>query len=134
VSDLSTAEYQALARFRYALRVFLRFSEEAARASGLTPNQHQLLLAVRGFPGEAPPTISDLAEWLQLRHNSTVELVDRAVDVGLLSRQTDPHDRRRQRLELTSRGAGLLRSLSAAHRRELRQFHSELAELLHELG
>jgi DNA-binding MarR family transcriptional regulator len=133
VSDLTTAEYQALARFRYALRVFLRFSEEAARASGLTPNQHQLLLAVRGFPGDAP-TISDLAEWLQLRHNSTVELVDRAVEVGLLSRQTDPHDRRRQRLELTARGAELLRSLSAAHHKELRQFHSELAELLHELS
>jgi DNA-binding MarR family transcriptional regulator len=131
MNDLSAAEYQALARFRYALRVFLRFSEEAARASGLTPNQHQLLLAVRGFPGEAPPTISDLAEWLQLRHNSTVE---RAVDVGLLSRQTDSHDRRRQRLEVTRRGAEVLQSLSAAHRRELRQFHSELAELLHGLG
>jgi DNA-binding MarR family transcriptional regulator len=133
MSDLTTAEYQALARFRYALRVFVRFSEEAARRTGLTPNQHQLLLAVRGFPGDAP-TISDLAEWLQLRHNSTVELVDRAVEVGLLSRQTDSHDRRRQRLELTPRGAELLRSLSAAHREELRRFHSELAELLHGLG
>jgi DNA-binding MarR family transcriptional regulator len=90
-------------------------------------------LAVRGFPGGAP-TISDLAEWLQLRHNSTVELVDRAVEVGLLSRQTDVHDRRRQRLELTPRGAELLRSLSAAHRRELQQFHSELADMLHEIS
>jgi DNA-binding MarR family transcriptional regulator len=133
MSDLTTAEYQALARFRYALRVFLRFSEEAARSHGLTPNQHQLLLAVRGFPGDAP-TISDLAQWLQLRHNSTVELVDRAVEVGLLARQTDAHDRRRQRLQLTPRGADVLRSLSAAHRRELRQFHAELGELLHELS
>ena len=70
---MTDAEYRVLARFRFALRVFLRFSEDAARAAGLTPNQHQLMLAVRGFPSGSP-TISDLAEWLQLRHNSTVEL------------------------------------------------------------
>jgi DNA-binding MarR family transcriptional regulator len=133
VSALTDGEYETLARFRFALRVFLRFSEDAARGAGLTRNQHQLLLAVRGFPGRQP-TISDLAEWLQLRHNSTVELIDRAVEAGLLTRQTDGEDRRRQRLELTERGAEVLDSLSVAHREELRRFRAELAELLHELG
>jgi DNA-binding MarR family transcriptional regulator len=127
------AEYRTLARFRFALRVFLRFSEEAAREAGLTPNQHQLLLAARGHP-DAPPTISDLAEWLQLRHNSTVELVDRAVESDLLERHVDERDRRRQRLVLTAHGAEVLESLSAPHREELRRFREEMAEVLQELG
>ncbi|MEO7555413.1 MAG: MarR family transcriptional regulator [Acidimicrobiales bacterium] len=130
---LTDAEYRALARFRYALRVFLRFSEDAARAARTTPNQHQLLLAVRGFP-RGEPTISDIAEWLQLRHHSTVELVDRAVDAGLVARRTDSSDRRRQRLNLTNRGEQLLSSLSVAHKEELQRFRHEMAEILRELG
>jgi DNA-binding MarR family transcriptional regulator len=122
-----------LARFRFALRVFQRFSENAARAAGITPSQHQLLLAVRGFPDGAP-AISDVAQWLQLRHHSTVELIDRAVDAGLLSRTTDADDRRRQRLALTPTGAARLATLSAAHREELRRFREEMAEVLRELG
>ena len=130
---MTDAEYRVLARFRFALRVFLRFSEDAARDAGLTPNQHQLLLAVRGFP-HGSPTVSDLAEWLQLRHNSTVELIDRAVEADLLARQVDEQDRRRQRLALTERGEELLRSLSQSHRQELRKFREEMAEVLQELG
>lgn len=130
---LTDAEYRVLARFRFALRVFLRFSEDAAREAGVTPSQHQLLLAVRGYP-EGRPTISDVAEALQLRHHSTVELIDRAVEARLISRQTDPADRRRQRLSLTRRGARVLASLSAAHREELRRFRGEMAEVLRELG
>ena len=130
---MDEAEYRVLARFRFALRVFLRFSEDAAREAGLTPNQHQLMLAVRGFPS-GEPTISDLAEWLQLRHNSTVELVQRAVESGMLERRVDEHDRRRQRLALTSRGEAVLASLSRAHREELRRFREEMAEVLVELG
>jgi len=130
---LTDAEYRVLARFRFALRVFLRFSEDAARVAGVTPSQHQLLLAVRGYP-DGPPTISDIAEWLQLRHHSTVELIDRAVEAGLISRQTDASDRRRQRLSLTRRGARVLASLSAAHQEELRRFRGEMAEVLRELG
>ena len=130
---LSDAEYRVLARFRFALRVFLRFSEDAARAAGITANQHQLLLAVRGFPNGAP-TISDVAEWLQLRHHSTVELIDRAAEAGLITRQADTEDRRRQRLALTPRGARVLASLSAAHEEELRRFREEMAEVLRELG
>lgn len=131
--ELTDADYGVLARFRFALRVFLRFSEDASRGAGVTPNQHQLLLAIRGMPGGAP-TISDVAEWLQLRHHSTVELVDRAVEAGLIGRETDVADRRRQRLVLTRRGARVLESLSAAHREELRRFREEMAELLRELG
>ena len=130
---MDDAEYRVLARFRFALRVFLRFSEDAAREAGLTPNQHQLWRAVRGFPSGAP-TISDLAEWLQLRHNSTVELVQRAVEAGLLERRVDEHDRRRQRLALTPQGEAVLASLSRSHREELRRFREEMAEVLVELG
>jgi DNA-binding MarR family transcriptional regulator len=130
---LTDADYRVLARFRFALRVFLRFSENAARQAGLTPKQHQLLLVVRGFP-EGAPTISDVAEWLQLRHHSVVELVDRAVEADLLVRQTDDHDRRRQRLALTPKGIDVLRTLTATHKDELRRFRQEMAEVLRELG
>ena len=112
--------------------MFLRFSEDAAREAGVTPNQHQLLLAIRGFP-TGDPSVTDLAEWLQLKHHSTVELVDRAVDAGLISRHPDADDRRRQRLVLTARGAGVLASLSDAHREELRRFRGEMSDLLDEL-
>jgi len=129
---LTDPEYRVLARFRAALRVFLRFSEDAARAAGVTPRQHQLLLAIRGAP--SPPNISDLAEALQSRHHSTVELIDRAVEAGLVERTTDGDDRRQQRLTLTRRGAEVLASLSSLHREELRKFREEMAEVLRELG
>jgi DNA-binding MarR family transcriptional regulator len=122
-AELSDSEYHVLARFRRALRVFMRFSEDAARGAALTPSQHQLMLAIRGFPDD----------WLQLRHHSAVELVDRAVDAGLIERHTDDQDRRRQRLVLTARGARALGGLSVAHREELRRFREEMADLLREL-
>jgi DNA-binding MarR family transcriptional regulator len=129
---LSDADYRVLARFRFALRVFLRFSENAARGAGVTPKQHQLLLVIRGFP-DGQPTISDVAEWLQLRHHSTVELVDRAVEAGLISRRADADDRRRQRVVLTESGAQVLAELSVVHAEELRRFREEMAQILHEL-
>jgi DNA-binding MarR family transcriptional regulator len=129
---MTDAEYYVLARFRAALRVFSRFSEEAARHAGVTPTQHQLLLAIRG--SNRPPTISEVAESLQLRHHSTVELVDRAVEAELVGRETDSDDRRRQRLTLTDHGAQVLESLSATHREELRRFREEMAEVLRELN
>jgi len=131
-APLTDAEYRVLGRFRVALRIFLRFSEEAARGAGVTPNQHQLLLAIRS--SLAPPTIGDVAYALQLRHHSTVELVDRAVDARLVAREPDPDDRRRQRLVLTREGERVLASLSATHREELRRFREEMAEVLRELG
>lgn len=132
--DLSDENYRILARFRYALRLFQRFSENAARAVGLTPSQHQLLLAVRGWEGRLPPTIGEVAERLQLRHHSTVELVQRATAAGLVETVGDPTDGRIQRVLLTDHGAQLLRSLSLTHRDELRRFRAEMKNLLDELG
>jgi DNA-binding MarR family transcriptional regulator len=130
---LTDSDYRTLAEFRHALRVVLRFSEEAARAEGLTPNQHQLLLAIRGYPGGDPPTIGDVADHLQLQHHSVVELVARAVEAGLVTRTVDADDRRRQRLALTVVGRRRLERLSAQHRDELRRFRREMADVLHEL-
>jgi DNA-binding MarR family transcriptional regulator len=133
-TELSDRDYRALARFRYALRVFLRFSERAARHAGLAPNQHQLLLAIRGWDGpDSGPTIGDIAQHLQLQHHSVVELVDRAVMADLVTRQPDPDDRRRQRLALTDQGARHIATLSAAHRDELRRFRQEMTNILDEL-
>ena len=131
---LGDSDYHALARFRHALRVFLRFSEEAARAEGLTPGQHQLLLAVRGYPSDEAPTIGEVAEYLQLQHHSVVELVDRAVAAKLVRRHTDAQDRRRQRLSLTAKGSRTLERLSAAHRSELREFRDQMNDVLQQLG
>src|SRR5262245_21747503 len=130
---LSDRDYRALARFRHALRVFQRFSEDAARAAGTTPAQHQLLLAIRGFRGDGSPVIGDLAEALQLRHHSVVELVDRADTAGLVRRRNDPLDQRRQRVELTAAGRDVLEELSVVHRDELRRFRTEMFDVLREL-
>lgn len=130
---LSQADYRTLARFRHALRVFQRFSEEAARDAGTTPAQHQLLLAVKGFYEDRPPTITDLADLLQLRHHSAVELVQRASAAGLIEAGPDPADARRQLVELTPTGESILASLSLTHRDELRRFRAEMTDLLLEI-
>lgn len=128
---LSDRDYRALARFRHALRVFLRFSEEAARAEGLTPAQHQLLLAVRGHVGT--PSVAELADVLQLRSNSVVGLLDRAESAGLTVSHPDPGDARRRLVALTPAGAAVLERLSSRHRAELRDFRDEMADLLQQL-
>jgi DNA-binding MarR family transcriptional regulator len=112
-------EFQALLEFRTGLRRFLRWSEEQAAAAGLTGQQHQLLLAIRGHPGAAAPTIGEVAAHLLLRHHSAVELVDRAEQTGVVRRVVDDHDRRIVRLVLTAKGRRLLDQLSAAHLEEL---------------
>lgn len=126
-------DYIALARFRHALRVFLRFSEQAARSAGVTPAQHQLVLAVKGWPEDSAPSISDLADQLQLRNHSTVELVRRAEQAGLVTSHADPEDHRRQLVAVTASGERLLASLSTLHRAELRRFRSEMNDILGEL-
>lgn len=128
--QLRDDEYQALARLRYLLRVFLRFSEDAARDEGLTPQQHQLLLAVRGFSGGRAPTVGEVADMLQLQQHSVGELVDRAEDSGLVHRQPDPRDRRRQLLTVTRRGEDRLARLAPLHQEELRRFRDEINLLL----
>ena len=135
---LSDADYRSLAEFRHALRRFLAFSEHAARDHGLTPSQHQLLLAIRGHPrtkdpATSEPSLSDLAEVLQLKLHSVGELADRAADNGLVERRSDPADARRSLLSLTDEGRSQLDALSVLHRRELRRFRVELAAILDEL-
>ncbi len=126
---LADADFQALAAFRYALRCFLGFSEKAAREAGLTPAQHQLLLAIRGFPGPDVPAVADVAERLQLRHHSASELVKRAVALGLVRVRVDESDARVRRLELTARGHRILEKLTRLHQQELERFRAELAPL-----
>ena len=113
------SELRNLARFRYAIRRFLRFSEEAAREAGLTPQHHQLLLGVAGFTGKGWATISDLADFLQVRHHSVVGLVDRAEALGLVRREVNPEDRREVHVSLTPEGVRKLRALATLHRKEL---------------
>jgi DNA-binding MarR family transcriptional regulator len=112
------ADYQRLARFRYALRRFLRFSEDAARRAGVSPGQYQLLLFVRGFGAKAP-AVADLAERLQVRHQSAVGLVDRCAKAGLVRRSRDARDGRRVRVRLTPSGARLIARLVLEHYRGL---------------
>ena len=130
---LSDRSYQSLARFRHALRVFERFSEEAARNAGVTPAQHQLLLAIRGHIGSDAPSLSDAAASLQLKLHSAGELVGRAEASGLVVRWIDPVDRRRALLSLTPKGEAKLAELSVLHRRELRRFRQEMNDVLREL-
>jgi DNA-binding MarR family transcriptional regulator len=107
-----------LARFRYELRRFLRFSEKAARGCGVTPQQHQLMLGVAGFTDRGTATISELAEFLQERNNSVVGLVERAVESGLVTRQPGALDRRQVVVSLTPRGERVLARLSRLHHDE----------------
>ncbi|HEY5013066.1 MAG TPA: MarR family transcriptional regulator [Acidimicrobiia bacterium] len=122
--DLSDAQYRELLEVRTALRRFLRWSEQQARAEGLTPAQHQLLLAVRGHSDRRGPTIGDIADALLVRHHSAVGLVDRAADAGLVRRIADRDDERVVRLRLTESGATRLRKLSALHFGELRRLRA----------
>jgi len=110
-----------LAWFRYNLRRFLRFSEKAARACGVTPQQHQLMLGIAGFAQDGAATISDLAEFLQERNNSVVGLVERAAASGLVRRQAGEADRRQVVVSLTPRGERILARLSRLHYEEVRR-------------
>jgi DNA-binding MarR family transcriptional regulator len=120
-TGLSDADYERLAELRYALRSFLHWSAEQAKAAGLTPSQHQLLLAIRASRDERGPTVSDVAAGLLVRHHSAVGLVDRAQEAGLIARERDPDQHSLVRLRLTEAGAEKLRSLSESHLRELAQ-------------
>ena len=128
--EIPITEYQTLAEFRYQLRRFLRFSEQAARAAGLEPQQHQLLLAVKGLPEGSKATISAVAERLQIAHHSTVELIDRLVERGYIQRCRDEADQRRVLVSLTPQGEEVLRKLSLAHRTELRSTGPALVQAL----
>jgi len=113
-------DYSALADFRYEIRRFLHFSEQAARVSGIEPQQHQALLAIKGLPRESKATVGILAERLRIRHHSAVELTNRLARKGWMRRSRGRTDRREVRLHLTPRGENLLAQLSLSHREELR--------------
>ncbi len=129
-NSLSQADYEALAEFRYLIRCFLEFSQDAARQMGLTPRQHQALLAIKGFPGGRPATIGNLAERLRIRHHTAVELVDRLADAGLALRVADPGDQRRMLVTLTDLANDRLAKLSAVHLDELARIKPSLSKLL----
>ena len=126
----SQADYEALSEFRYLIRCFLEFSQNAARTAGLTPRQHQALLALRGYPGGGPVAIGDLAERLRIRHHTAVELVDRLSEAGLVERVIDPGDQRRVLLGLTDLADNHLADLSAAHLDELSRIEPLLKQVL----
>jgi DNA-binding MarR family transcriptional regulator len=118
--ELTQSDYQSLAELRYQIRKFLHFSEQAARAAGLEPHQHQLMLALKGLPKGIRPRIGELAERLQIQHHSAVELVNRLATGGYIRRHRGDEDRREVLLAVTSKGERVLRELSLHHRGELR--------------
>lgn len=123
------ATYEALSNFRYQLRMFMRFSEDAAAAQGITSLQYQLLLHVCGFPRREWATIGELAERLQSRHHGTVALVTRCEEAGLVERRRDPTDRRQVQVHLLPAGRRQLRSLAAKHRGELGSLYRAIGQL-----
>ena len=124
---LTKQDFEALARFRFGIRSYLRFSEETVRQHGVTPQQYQLMLAIKGFPGRDWAVVRELADRLQLRHHSVVELINRAEREGLVERSTDPDDRRAVRIQLTKEGDWVLGRLSGLHRDQLRRMNAILA-------
>jgi DNA-binding MarR family transcriptional regulator len=123
---LDKEDFEALARFRSAIRRYLRLSEEIVRRHDVTPQQYQLLLALKGFPGREWATIGELADLLQLRHHSVVELVTRAQRADFVQRGSHPEDGRVVRVTLTARGDEILSRLAALHRDELRRMEFAL--------
>lgn len=133
MAALTQADYRQLAAFRHALRRFLAFSEQAAEAAGLTPQQHQALLAIKGM-AEGPPTIGALAEQLCIRPHSAVGLIDRLAARDLVTRAEDRADRRQVHVALTATAEAMLEVLSAAHRAELERIAPTLRALLAPFG
>ncbi|QPC92969.1 MarR family winged helix-turn-helix transcriptional regulator [Mesorhizobium sp. INR15] len=129
-ATIGQADYQRLSEFRYLIRCFLEFSQVQAEDAGLTARQHQALLAIKGFPGGGPVTIGDLAERLRIRHHSTVELVNRLCEAGLVVRDQDKADHRRVLLQLTERADDCLAELSATHLDELSRIEPMLRSVL----
>ena len=127
-------DFERLLEFRVALRRFQRWSEDQAQAEGITHVQHQLLVAVKGHPGDLPPTIGELAGYLLLRPHSTVELVDRAAAAGLVERARDSHDGRVVRVRLTEAGDRILQELTQAHLARLNELAVVLDDLVTQYG
>jgi DNA-binding MarR family transcriptional regulator len=129
-SRAAAVNYETLAQFRYELRRFQAFSEAAANRSGLTAQQHQALLAIRGFSRREPVFVGDLAHYLLIRHHTAVELVDRLVKLKVISRSIDAADGRRVLVQLTREGERRLQRLSRIHLGELRSIGPALTKML----
>ncbi len=117
--ELSTEQYTLLAEFRYRIREFLHFSEESARVQGIEPQQHQLLLALKGLPPDIRPTVSVLASRLCIKHHSAVELINRLAERGAVVRRNSLEDRREVLIELTEKGHSILQKLANLHWKQL---------------
>jgi DNA-binding MarR family transcriptional regulator len=131
---MDESDYRNLALFRKALRGFLAFSEQAARNAGLTPQQHQAVLIIRGFGSEQGVTVGDLASHLLLKPQTAVGLVDRLVEANLVARVPDMDDRRRVLLKLTAKAGKIVKKLSADHLSEIRSDAPQLINLLQNLS
>ena len=131
--DFSRERYEALAEFRYRIRRFQHFSEQMAREAGLEPQQHQLLLALRGLPEGTRPTIGAVAERLCVQHHTAVALVDKLEERSLLLRRRSTTDKREVLLSLTPEGETILRNLSTLHRQQLAEMGPDLVEALQSL-
>jgi DNA-binding MarR family transcriptional regulator len=125
--NLSKADFEKLAHFRYQLRRFLRFSEEAVRKKGITPLQYQLMLQIKGFPGLEWATVGELAERLQAKHHGVVSLISRCETAGLMKRGPGRSDGRRVEVQLTSAGQRCVEQLARLHRAELLSLQGEFA-------
>jgi len=128
--SLSLAAYRSLAELRHQILRFLRYSEDAAREYGIEPHQHQLLLAIKGLPDDKLPTIGELADRLQIRHHSAVELINRLATQGFVKRAVSNVDRREVLIRLTPAGERVLHALSVEHQTELTKTGPELMKAL----
>jgi DNA-binding MarR family transcriptional regulator len=127
---ISSPDYRALAAFRFEIRKFLAFSEQAARQAGVEPQQHQVLLAVQGLPADSRPTIGTIAERLCVQHHTAVALVDKLEAAGLITRERTSPDRREVLLALTTSGFAKLRELSELHRDQLQHVGPDMVATL----
>jgi DNA-binding MarR family transcriptional regulator len=130
MDELTQQDFERLLEFRVSLRRFQRWSEDQAKAAGLTHVQHQLLVAIKGHQGASPPTVGDLAGYLLLRPHSAVELVNRAEAAGLVERTPDPQDGRVVRVRLTGQGEEILQRLTRAHLDRLHELATVLDEFV----
>lgn len=131
---LSEGDYEALANLRYTLRRFMDFSASAAKTAGIPSQQHQALLVIKGHRPPDPMTIGELASRLLIAPHTATELVGRLSAAGLVERNADPSDKRRQALTLTAKAEACLRELSAVHLQEIRDLTPELIEILQRLN
>lgn len=127
---VQNSDYRSLAAFRYEMRKFLAFSEKAARGAGIEPQQHQLLLALRGLPADLRPTIGSVAERLCVQHHTAVALVDKLERRGFVLRERGTEDKREVLLRLTPDGNAILQALSALHRAQLKVVGPKLVTAL----